>query len=204
MPVNPQHSQEPTETMFIENVILRQPRHNHGFFQRARPYRGEPPTVAGFLLYPDTPAKMETTSREAFCFRPITQPHRSKGEHVALNSQQEFLRSQPTSLRQTGRGNSSKDREPGKDMQEGDLDQIQDTTELQSQYQKDFPPPSSCRRRRTPALPQPDNIGINPAFRIEFRTVQRETYPGWPILNPRCAARLRVASSGNPNTTSER
>lgn len=37
--------------------------------------------------------------------------------------------------------------------------------EMQSQYQKDFPPPSSCRRRRTPALPQPDNIGINPAFR---------------------------------------
>ncbi|KAK7926140.1 hypothetical protein WMY93_008450 [Mugilogobius chulae] len=41
----------------------------------------------------------------------------------------------------------------------------QDTVVMKSQYQKDFPPPTSCRRRRTPALPQPDNIGINPAFR---------------------------------------
>ncbi|XP_044227082.1 uncharacterized protein si:dkeyp-69c1.9 [Thunnus albacares] len=203
MPVNPQHSQEPTDTMFIGNVNLRPPRRHHGFFQNAQPFRGEPPTVAGFLLYPDTPAKMETTSREAFCFRPVTQPHRGKGEDVALNSQQESRRSHPTSSRQTGRGNSSRDGEPGEDMREGDCDQTQDTTEMQSQYQKDFPPPSSCRRRRTPALPQPDNIGINPAFRIEFRTVQRETYPGWPILNRRCAGRLRTALSGEPNTISE-
>lgn len=41
----------------------------------------------------------------------------------------------------------------------------EETLEMQSQYQKDFPPPSSRHRRRTPALPQPDNIGINPAFR---------------------------------------
>lgn len=36
-----------------------------------------------------------------------------------------------------------------------------------SQYQQDFPPPP-CPRRRTPALPHPDNIGINPAFRWEW------------------------------------
>lgn len=39
--------------------------------------------------------------------------------------------------------------------------------------------------------------------RIEFSTVQRETYPGWPIVNPRCAGRLRAASSGQPNMASE-
>ncbi|CAL9685516.1 unnamed protein product [Knipowitschia caucasica] len=57
----------------------------------------------------------------------------------------------------------------------------QDPIDMKSQYQKDFPPPTSCRRRRTPALPQPDNIGINPAFRIDFSTVQRETFPSRPI-----------------------
>lgn len=36
-------------------------------------------TSSGFLLYPDTPAKMETTSREAFCFRPIPQQDSGKG-----------------------------------------------------------------------------------------------------------------------------
>lgn len=72
-----------------------------------------------------------------------------------------------------------------------------------SQYQKDFSPPP-CPRRCTPALPYPDNIGINPAFRwdwvccskfwrkkhvkdifmcllhrLEFCTVQKEAYPAW-------------------------
>ncbi|XP_034406363.1 uncharacterized protein si:dkeyp-69c1.9 [Cyclopterus lumpus] len=174
--------------MFIKNDNLQNPRRQHEFFLRSRPYRGEPPTVAGFLLYPDTPAKMETTSREAFCFKQVSQQDRGKGDHFNPNTQQEFRQSHPTSSRQTGRGNGSKDCEPGEDEQEGNNDQTkeQDTAEMQSQYQKDFPPPSSCRRRRTPALPQPDNIGINPAFRIDFSTVQRENFPGWPIMNPSC------------------
>ncbi|XP_023277173.1 uncharacterized protein LOC111666168 [Seriola lalandi dorsalis] len=209
MPVSQQDSEEPTDKMFIENANGRHPRCHHEFFQRSRPYRGELPTVAGFLLYPDTPAKMETTSREAFCFRPIPQQDRSKGDHFTQGMQQQSHCRHPTSSRQTGRGNSSsRDREPGEDEQEGNHDQTgltalkneQVTTEMQSQYQKDFPPPSSFRRRRTPALPQQDNIGINPAFRIEFGTVQRETYPGWPVVNCRYAGRLRPASPGQPNT----
>nr|XP_046266385.1 uncharacterized protein si:dkeyp-69c1.9 [Scatophagus argus] len=196
---------EPTDKMFIKNASLQHPARYHELLLPSRPYRGEPPTVAGFLLYPDTPAKMETTSREAFCFRPVPQRNRGKGNHVAQNTQQESHRSHLTSSRQTGGGNSSRDRERGEDEQEGNQVQMGPTgvknehsaTEMLSQYQKDFPPPSSCRRRRTPALPQPDNIGINPAFRIEFSTVQREAYPGWPIMN------LRAASSGQPNMTSE-
>ena len=39
-------------------------------------------TSPGFLLYPDTPAKMETTSQEAFCFRPVPRPDRVKGRSV--------------------------------------------------------------------------------------------------------------------------
>ncbi|CAB1433083.1 unnamed protein product, partial [Pleuronectes platessa] len=138
-----------------------------------------------FLLYPDTPAKMETTSQEAFCSRPVPRPDRGKGSHIAQSTQQESHCPHPPTSRQTGRGNSSGDREPGEG--ETAVKNEQDTAEMQSQYQTDFPPPSSCRRRRTPALPQPDNIGINPAFRIEFNTVQRETYAGWPVMNPRYA-----------------
>ncbi|KAM6912022.1 uncharacterized protein PEZ65_016167 [Lycodopsis pacificus] len=140
---------------------------------------------------------METTSREAFCFRRVSQQDRGKGDHIAPNTQQEFHRSHPTSSKQTGRGNSSRDCEPGEDDQAAVTNEP-DTTHMQSQYQKDFPPPSSCRRRRTPARPQPDNIGINPAFRMDFGTVQRETFPGWP-MNPTCAGRLRAASSRQLN-----
>ncbi|KAI3373654.1 hypothetical protein L3Q82_022247, partial [Scortum barcoo] len=126
----------------------------------------------------------------------------SSGDHITQSTQQEVRRSHSTSSRSAGGERSSRDGEPGEDEPEGPRDGTastavksqQDATEMQSQYQKDFPPPSSCRRRRTPALPQPDNIGINPAFRIEFSTVQKEAYPGWPIVNPRCAGRLRAAS----------
>ncbi|KAI4814010.1 hypothetical protein KUCAC02_003228 [Chaenocephalus aceratus] len=111
--------------MFIQNANLQNARRQHDFFLRSPPYRGEPPTVAGFLLYPDTPAKMETTSREAFHSRAISQQDRGKGNNSASNTQ------------------------------------------------------------------QPDNIGINPAFRIDFSTVQREDYPGWPIMNPRRTGRFR-------------
>ncbi|XP_041657761.1 uncharacterized protein si:dkeyp-69c1.9 [Cheilinus undulatus] len=142
---------------------------------------------------------METTSREAFCFRPTPQQDRGKGLCVAENTQQESHGSPPTASGQTGRGNSSRDGEIQEDEREGDSDEAAvKKEEMLSQYQKDFPPPSSCRRRRTPALPQPDNIGINPAFRFEFRTVQRETYPGWSVMNSRCAGRLRASSSGQP------
>ncbi|XP_047463846.1 uncharacterized protein si:dkeyp-69c1.9 isoform X1 [Mugil cephalus] len=173
------------------------PRHHHEFFLRSRPYRGEPPTVAGFLLYPDTPASMETTSQEAFCFRPVTQQLRDKGLTSYLNPDNDRVTQNthlelnyPTSSRQTRTGNGHKDREVGGDEQECNQDHTKPTamkngiTEMQSQYQKDFHPPASCCRRRTPAFPQPDNIGINPAFRIEFSTVQRETYSGWPNMSP--------------------
>ncbi|XP_056295702.1 uncharacterized protein si:dkeyp-69c1.9 [Pseudoliparis swirei] len=180
--------------MFIKNDNLQKPRRHLEFFLPSRPYRGEPPTVAGFLLYPDAPAKMETTSREAFCLKQLSQRDRGKGDlHVNPNTRQEFHLCPPTSSRKAGRGNGSKDCEPGEDEQEGNNDRTkeQDAEEMQSQYQKDFPPPSCCRGRRTPAPPQADNIGINPAFRIDFSTVQRETFPGWPAVNPSCAARLR-------------
>ncbi|XP_065818745.1 uncharacterized protein si:dkeyp-69c1.9 [Labrus bergylta] len=192
--------------MFIKHFDLRHPRRYHDLFLPSRPYRGEPPAVAGYLLYPDTPAKMETTSQEDFCFRPAPQQDRGKGDCVAKNTQQESRRSPFTISRQTGRGNISRGWEIQGDERgdNGDgtaVKKEQVAAEMQSQYQKDFPPPSSCCRRRTPALPQPDNICINPAFRFEFSTVQRETYPGWPVVSSRFAAKLRASSSGIPNVT---
>ncbi|KAM8835084.1 uncharacterized protein ACB058_016521 isoform 1-T2 [Synchiropus picturatus] len=152
---------------------------NLELFQPPRPYLGEPPTVAGFLLYPDAPTKMETTSQEAFCFRPSCYEVKGskgcddpRGEHSAQKLLRESTCSSLTSSRQTGRGSSSSRNTKG---EQGGTDYCRGPTEMKSLYQKDFPPPSLCRRR-TPAAPQPDNIGINPALRFEFSTVQRETY----------------------------
>ncbi|XP_034034293.1 uncharacterized protein si:dkeyp-69c1.9 [Thalassophryne amazonica] len=179
----------------MERVVSKNahPQHrHHELFLRSRPYRGELPTVAGLLLYPDTPAKMETTAQEAFSFRPIPRQDAFTGEQK-LHSPQQL-----TSSRKTGR-NSRTDEEPQMCEQEGTDNHThhdnRGNADLQSQYQKDFTPPSQCRRR-TPALPQPDNIGINPAFRIEFRTVQRETYPSWPVMTRRLPGTRRAATSG--------
>ncbi|XP_061905244.1 uncharacterized protein si:dkeyp-69c1.9 isoform X2 [Entelurus aequoreus] len=164
-------SMEPSDQMFMENLQGR-----HDFFLRARPYRGELPTMAGFLLYPDTPAKMETTSREAFCSRTVPQrrDRTSCQQNLAPDTR---LCSHPATPPQTASGHG-RAAEPAQDPQ---------AEKMLSQYQKDFPPPSWPRRRRTPALPQQDNIGINPSFRMEFRTVQRDTYPDWPVSGPETA-----------------
>ncbi|XP_049598929.1 uncharacterized protein si:dkeyp-69c1.9 [Syngnathus scovelli] len=161
--------------VFIEN--LQHAKHHRHFFLRARPYRGELPTMAGFLLYPDTPAKMETTSQEAFCFRtvPPRDGVKSQSSVPATQTSQQTRHCRPVPLRQTQSG-KSKHLEID---EQADICEPNQDPKMLSQYQKDFPPRSSWCRRRTPALPQPDNIGINPAFRIEFGTIQRETYPNW-------------------------
>lgn len=64
-----------------------------------------------------------------------------------------------------GNGKQGKEEEKHAEIQSTAVKVEGETLQMQSQYQKDFPPPSSCHRRRTPALPQLDNIGINPAFR---------------------------------------
>lgn len=35
-------------------------------------------------------------------------------------------------------------------------------------YQWDFPPPQHTHRKSTPAVPQPDNLGINPCLRQDI------------------------------------
>lgn len=92
------------------------------------------------------------------------------GGRITQNSQHESHWSNSTTLEGIGKSTGVEKRKQQEDKQEekhsktGSRTPGQGTPEMLSQYQKDFPPPS-CLRRRTPALPQPDNIGINPAFR---------------------------------------
>lgn len=89
------------------------------------------------------------------------------GVDVTRASQQEPNQSHSTFSERGGveNGDQGKEEENHKQMQSTAVKVDQETLQMQSQYQKDFPPPSFCHGRRTPALPQPDNIGINPAFR---------------------------------------
>ncbi|XP_077447760.1 uncharacterized protein LOC144067740 [Stigmatopora argus] len=118
---------------------------------------------------------METTSRDAFRFKAVIPRDSGKCPDSVpgvQNLHQETRSSHSVCLGHIGSGKS------------GHLKEVQPEDfcepKMVSQYQQDFPPPSSWRRRRTPALPQPDNIAINPAFRIDFETVHRKMYPNWP------------------------
>lgn len=179
MPLNQEKRLDTRDRILWENATSCHPFHHREFLlQRFRSFKGEPPAVAGFLLYPDSPAKMKTTSQEAFCFKPIPQHDRGKGHQTVHNTHQHHTMLSRQDKRNGSRGRKTEEQKDNQTETSLVSDKPnQGMTEMQSQYQKDFPPPSSCCRRRTPALPQPDNIGINPAFRIDFSTVQRETFP---------------------------
>lgn len=106
----------------------------------------------------------------------MTYSYRS-GVDVSWSSHQEPYQSHPTVTGQRGVGNSEQgeEEENHSQMQSTAVTVDCETLQMQSQYQKDFPPPSSSHRRRTPALPQPDNIGINPAFRWQKGVSRRHT-----------------------------
>ncbi|KAL2095123.1 hypothetical protein ACEWY4_009842 [Coilia grayii] len=124
---------------------------------------------------------METTNERDFCRRPAAerQPLIEKKSRLRSNIQLEGEHSfttthredfhvedfQPSALRQ--KTPAWEKRGATKDIQ------------LATLYQRDFLPPQRTHRKSTPALPLPDNLGINPSLRWEFLTVQKETYPWW-------------------------
>ncbi|XP_072518464.1 uncharacterized protein [Salminus brasiliensis] len=145
---------------------------------QAFPQRGELPTVAGSLLYPDKKEKMITTTEVAFgpktCAR--TEPKKMlqcnitlEGDRTFITTHREAFQAQPQDgaplMIKTALG--KKERIP--------------TPHFQTNYQKNFSPPQGIYMRRLQVLPCPDNLAVNPALRAEFRTVQMETYPGWSI-----------------------
>ncbi|KAA0720074.1 hypothetical protein E1301_Tti008299 [Triplophysa tibetana] len=50
-----------------------------------------------------------------------------------------------------------------------------------SLYQQDFSAPKRIYVRRNQAVPHPDNLAFNTSLRAEYRTVQREAFPGWDV-----------------------
>ncbi|XP_062342239.1 uncharacterized protein si:dkeyp-69c1.9 [Osmerus eperlanus] len=183
------------------------------------PCRGELPALAGLLLYPDTPDKMESMTQQAFRPRPGPRPDKGRalqsnltleGDRCFLTTQREAfhphpLEGAPRAVRRRPRGRAeTKGKRPGEDEgkgseEEGDERGVErggvggEREEMLSLYQQDFPPPSIPLRRRSLSMPPLDNIAINPILRAEFRTVQRDAYPMWSLTGYfKPIARLRA------------
>ncbi|XP_051960472.1 uncharacterized protein si:dkeyp-69c1.9 isoform X1 [Xyrauchen texanus] len=146
---------------------------------QAFPMLGELPSLAGLLLYPGKREKMVTTTETAFGPKtcPKVEPKRIIQCSLTLDGDQCF---------------NTTHRE---DYPAYTLDGIpivwqrkvpvrgERTAQEQrsSLYQQDFPAPKRIHVRRNQVIPHPDNLAINPSMRAEYRTVQRETYPGWDV-----------------------
>ncbi|XP_048123011.1 uncharacterized protein si:dkeyp-69c1.9 isoform X1 [Alosa alosa] len=166
-------------------------------------WHGERPAVAGLLLYPDKKEKMETTSESAFCPRPVAERQQRtekknmlqssiqlEGEHSFTTTHREDFRVEdfqpysPLALRQ----------KTPRWERRGMTKEMEHVTF----YQQDFPPPLHTLRKATPAVPHPDNLGINPSLRGEFLTIQKETYPGWAVTEASRPNQRHILSPGTP------
>ncbi|XP_036444797.1 uncharacterized protein si:dkeyp-69c1.9 [Colossoma macropomum] len=164
----------------LRAVLLRLKNGHRTKHSQAFPQRGELPTVAGLLLYPDKKEKMVTTTAIAFGPKTCARVEPKKilqcnlileGDRSFITTHREAFPSQPVDgAALTKRTASVKEKTPKAQ-----------TPHFQTNYQKNFSPPQGVFMRRLQVLPCPDNLAVNPALRAEFRTVQMETYPGWNI-----------------------
>ncbi|KAL6469982.1 hypothetical protein MHYP_G00211010 [Metynnis hypsauchen] len=162
-------------------VLLRLKNGHSTKHSQAFPQRGELPTVAGLLLYPDKKEKMVTTSAIAFGPKTCTRVEPKKmlqcnlileGDRSFITTHREAFPSQPVDGAPLTMKRTALVKEKTLKAQ---------TPHFQTNYQKNFCPPQGIFMRRFQVLPCPDNLAVNPALRAEFRTVQMETYPGWNI-----------------------
>ncbi|KAI1903781.1 hypothetical protein AGOR_G00030750 [Albula goreensis] len=135
------------------------------------PRLGELPAVVGSLLYPDPREKMETTNNREFFAKTGGKPERKpvvqcsltlEGERELATTHREQFKSHPIEGAPVVRR-----RQPPVKQEKGEL--RGPPMECITRYSHDFPPRQSLPEKRTPVLPRPDNLAINPALRQELR-----------------------------------
>ncbi|KAI4900505.1 hypothetical protein NFI96_020133, partial [Prochilodus magdalenae] len=134
----------------------------------AIPQRGELPTVAGLLLYPDKKEKMVTTTGTAFgpksCSR--VEPKKMLQCNLILEGDRSFITTHREAFQFQPVDGAPLTMKRTASMKEGRTTKAQ-TPHYQTNYQKNFSPPHGTFTRRLHVLPCPDNLAVNPALRQE-------------------------------------
>ncbi|XP_066563782.1 stabilizer of axonemal microtubules 1 isoform X2 [Amia ocellicauda] len=155
------------------------PDHSGVLLSRSLPSLGELPAVVGSLLFPDRKEEMKTITQSEFIWKTGSKPElsqsiscnlRVEGEQDLLTTHHEVYCVHPVE----GAVPTRRQRPPEKE-EAVRADPMESLTKYRSDYPAHYGPP----RRSLPARPPPDNLVINQALRRDFRTVQRDTYPGW-------------------------
>ncbi|XP_018081381.1 stabilizer of axonemal microtubules 1 isoform X1 [Xenopus laevis] len=147
-----------------------------------QPQFGELPDLAGSLLFPGDTNEMKTTTQDHYVEKKTRRVNLVKaaqchlvteGEHHMETTHQSTYHPLPL---EKGTVKNHVTQKVTKRPQ----------MEVTTKYQSDFPTPHSLPQQTRAALPPPDNLGVNTHLRNDFKTVQRETFPGWdPLLHPR-------------------
>ncbi|KAM4650650.1 uncharacterized protein O3C94_013357 [Discoglossus pictus] len=144
---------------------------------------GELPAQTGSLLFPNDKREMKTTTQEHFVEKKVRRvvPVKAAQSHLILEGEHDMTTThqftfQPHPLEKV---TGAREPEPKEIRKRPQVPAI-------SKYNSDFPalryPPERIRAARPPA----DNLTVNPHYRSNFKTVQRENFPGWdPRLYPR-------------------
>lgn len=147
-----------------------------------QPQYGELPTLAGAVLFPGDVCDMKTTTQEHFVEKktkrvePVKASHdhlTMEGEHYMKTTSQSTYHPLPL----------EKIKEPKEPLPKSIIKRppLEAVTKYQSDFSNYYPvEPSKL------APPPTNNLTVNPFYSTDFKTVQREAFPGWnPVLHPR-------------------
>ncbi|XP_053547352.1 uncharacterized protein LOC128639163 [Bombina bombina] len=145
---------------------------------------GELPTQIASILFPGGKCEMKTTTQQHFVANKVRRVEPAKtaqsslvmeGDHSMITTHQAVF--QPHPLQKV-----SGTREPVPRKIPPKRPQMN----VISKYKSDFTIPLQPQERTRATIPPTDNLTVNPHYRNDFQTVQRENFPGWdPRMYPR-------------------
>ncbi|XP_068098920.1 uncharacterized protein [Hyperolius riggenbachi] len=147
-----------------------------------QPHYGELPALAGGLLFPGDICDMKTTSQEHFVERKMNrvEPVKASKDHLSMEGEHYMTTTHQSTFHPLplGKIKEPKEQLPKKIIKRPPF-------EVMTKYKSDFSMHHSLEPSRL-APPPADNLTVNPFYSNDFKTVQKEAFPGWnPLLHPR-------------------
>lgn len=140
---------------------------------------GELPAIVGSLLYPDQKEEMHTTTQREFIKKAGAKPElvRAVQCNLKIEGERDMKTTHQTVFQPLPLEKALAVPRPRLSEREAALRGAH--MESVTKYRSDYPAHHSLPERRELARPPADNLAINHSLRGDFKTVQRETFPGW-------------------------
>ncbi|XP_058865736.1 uncharacterized protein LOC117397339 isoform X3 [Acipenser ruthenus] len=140
---------------------------------------GELPAIVGSLLYPDQKEEMRTTTQREFIKKAGAKPEliRAVQCNLKIEGERDMKTTHQTVFQPLPLEKALAVPRPRLSEREAALRGAH--MESVTKYRSDYPAHHSLPERRELVRPPADNLAINHSLRGDFKTVQRETFPGW-------------------------